>query len=282
MVYQLSLTAKADVLVSPLGSITRDSSLMVLSQCLYNNTLSNISLVVLAQQIPTVTSTGVLSVELRISKGSSFSSFYALEDFPLQIPLRELVFLEVRLLQPSDPRLHLRLHQCWGAPNMDPASTLRWPVISNGCPFSEDDTLTQILPGSVPSSYQRFVVSAFTFVGFSNNTEVYFFCSISVCVPSSSESCTTDCVNLTRSRRDQPDISLYLVGTTGPLVFLQQKKGLGNKILAQVDLCLKPCHGSYKCCLLRNGQSPAPDLNSSRNWLCRHISLHNVASSRHS
>ncbi|XP_040292201.1 zona pellucida sperm-binding protein 1-like isoform X2 [Bufo bufo] len=238
MVYQLSLTAKADVLVSPLGSITRDSSLMVLSQCLYNNTLSNISLVVLAQQIPTVTSTGVLSVELRISKGSSFSSFYALEDFPLQIPLRELVFLEVRLLQPSDPRLHLRLHQCWGAPNMDPASTLRWPVISNGCPFSEDDTLTQILPGSVPSSYQRFVVSAFTFVGFSNNTEVYFFCSISVCVPSSSESCTTDCVNLTRSRRDQPDISLYLVGTTGPLVFLQQKKGLGMASLQHLTSIL--------------------------------------------
>ncbi|XP_075144288.1 zona pellucida sperm-binding protein 1-like [Leptodactylus fuscus] len=224
--YELSLTAKPDVLVSPLGSITRDSSLSVLSQCLYNNTLSNVSLVVLAPQPPTVTSTGVLSVELRISRGPSFSSFYAPEDFPLQIPLRELVFLEARLLQPSDPRLHLRLHQCWGAPSTDPASTVRWPVIQDGCPFSEDDTLTKILPASVPSGYRRFAVSAFTFVGFPYNTQVYFFCSVSVCLPSSSESCALDCADLTRSRRAPTDLSVYGMGSAGPLV-LQQDEKLG-------------------------------------------------------
>ncbi|KAM3914061.1 zona pellucida sperm-binding protein 1-like [Leptodactylus fuscus] len=269
--YELSLTAKPDVLVSPLGSITRDSSLSVLSQCLYNNTLSNVSLVVLAPQPPTVTSTGVLSVELRISRGPSFSSFYAPEDFPLQIPLRELVFLEARLLQPSDPRLHLRLHQCWGAPSTDPASTVRWPVIQDGCPFSEDDTLTKILPASVPSGYRRFAVSAFTFVGFPYNTQVYFFCSVSVCLPSSSESCALDCADLTRTsddcswnkaamslvlgnlkklklfgqglssgveifgnliegklngRRAPTDLSVYGMGSAGPLV-LQQDEKLG-------------------------------------------------------
>ncbi|XP_073444394.1 zona pellucida sperm-binding protein 1-like isoform X2 [Dendrobates tinctorius] len=171
-VYELFLTAKQDVLVSPLGSITRDSSLTVVSQCMYNNTLSNISVVVLTPQLPMVTSTGVLRVELRISKGSSFSTFYASEDFPLQIQLRELVFLEARLLQPSDPRLHLRLHHCWGAPSIDPTTTLRWLVIYDGCPFSEDDPVTKILPGSIPSSYQRFSVSAFTFVGFPYNPQV--------------------------------------------------------------------------------------------------------------
>lgn len=227
LVYELSLTAKPDVLISPLGSITRDSTLMVLSQCQYNNTLSNVSLVVLDPELPTVTSTGVLSVELRISKGSSFASFYLSEDFPLQIPLRELVYLEARLLQPSDPRLHLRLHHCWGAPSLDPASTVRWPVIYDGCPFLEDDTLTKILPGSIPSSYQRFAVSAFTFIGFNYNTQVYFLCSVSVCLPSSLESCASDCANPTRSRRAQPDISLYLVGTNGPLIF-QQDKSLGT------------------------------------------------------
>ncbi|XP_071986602.1 zona pellucida sperm-binding protein 1-like [Engystomops pustulosus] len=224
LVYELSLTAKPDILVTALGSITRDSSLMVLSQCFYNNTLSKVSLVVLDPQPPTVTSTGVLRVELHISKGSSFSSFYASEDFPLQVPLRELVFLEARLLQPSDPRLHLRLHQCWGAPSMDPASTVRWPVIHDGCPFSHDDAVTKILPGPVPSSYQRFAVSAFTFVGFQNNTEVYFFCSVSVCLPSLSEGCTSDCAGLIRSRRGQPDDSRYLVGTAGALVFHQEKR----------------------------------------------------------
>ncbi|XP_056387041.1 zona pellucida sperm-binding protein 1-like [Hyla sarda] len=226
LVYELSLTAKQDVLFSSLGSITRDSSFTVLSQCLYNNTLSNVSLVVLPFELPTVTSTGILSVELRISKGSSFSSFYASEDFPLPIPLREFVYLEARLLQPSDPRLHLRLHHCWGAPSLDPAVTLHWPVIDDGCPFSDDDTLTRILPTSVPSSYQRFAVSAFTFLNFQYNTQVYFFCSVSVCLPSPSESCTSDCANLTRSRRAHPDDALLLVGTAGPLVF-QQERTLG-------------------------------------------------------
>ncbi|XP_073540473.1 uncharacterized protein [Phyllobates terribilis] len=223
-VYELFLTAKQDVLVSPLGSITRDSSLTVVSQCMYNNTLSNISLVVLTPQLPMVTSTGVLRVELRISKGSSFSTFYAPEDFPLQVQLRELVFLEAHLLQPSDPRLHLRLHHCWGAPSIDPSTTVRWLVIYDGCPFSEDDPVTKILPGSIPSSYQRFAVSTFTFVGFPYNTQVYFFCSVSVCVPSSSESCTSDCANLTRSHHAQTDTTLYLVGTTGPLVFNQEQE----------------------------------------------------------
>ncbi|XP_069608803.1 zona pellucida sperm-binding protein 1-like [Ranitomeya imitator] len=225
-VFELFLTAKQDVLVSPLGSITRDSSLTVVSQCMYNNTLSNISLVVLTPQLPMVTSTGVLRVELRISKGSSFSTFYASEDFPIQIQLRELVFLEARLLQPSDPRLHLRLHHCWGAPSTDPTTTLRWLVIYDGCPFLEDDPVTKILPGSIPSSYQRFEVSAFTFVGIPYNPQVYFFCSVSVCVPSSSESCTSDCANLTRSRRAQSDTTLYVVGTTGPLV-LHREQELG-------------------------------------------------------
>ncbi|XP_075073405.1 zona pellucida sperm-binding protein 1-like [Mixophyes fleayi] len=224
LVYELYLTAKPNILVSPLGSITRDSSHRVLAQCTYNSSLS-LSFVSLAGSpppFPSVSNSGELNVELRISKGSSFSSFYTSLDFPLQILLRELVYLEARLLQPSDPRLHLRLHHCWGAPSLDSASTTRWPLVSDGCPFSGDDPMTKILPGPIPSSYQRFVVSAFTFIAFPNKTQVYIFCSVSVCLPSLSESCTSDCGTLTRrARRSQSSASLQFVSTSGPLIFQQ-------------------------------------------------------------
>ncbi|XP_075697520.1 zona pellucida sperm-binding protein 1-like [Rhinoderma darwinii] len=231
LVYELSLTARPDVLVSSLGSITRDSSLTVVTRCL-SNTLSKVSLVVLAPEPPSVISTGVLSVELRISKGSSFSSFYDSEDFPVQILLRDLVFLEARLLQPSDPRLHLRLHSCWGAPSMDTASTLRWPVIHDGA-------INEAAGGSwnvairafrkrsnVKTQYTGLLVLIQNMIQGSGRSPVYFFCSVSVCLPSPSESCTSDCANLTRSRRAHTDGSMYLVGTSGPLVF-QQEKELG-------------------------------------------------------
>ncbi|XP_068111720.1 zona pellucida sperm-binding protein 1-like [Hyperolius riggenbachi] len=228
LMYELSISARPDVLDSPQGSITRDSILMVTTQCLFNITLSLtlVSVVVSPSPFPSVTNSGVLDVELRISKGSNFSEFYSSADYPLQILLREFIFFEVRLLQPSDPRLHLRLHHCWGAPSLDPAAGVRWPLINNGCPFTGDDPMTEVLPTPVPSSYQRFVVSAFTFLGLPGKSQMYIYCSVSVCVPSSAENCTSDCSSLKRYRRFEPDISYHLVSTRGPLHF-QQETGAG-------------------------------------------------------
>ncbi|XP_063814509.1 zona pellucida sperm-binding protein 1-like [Pseudophryne corroboree] len=223
LVYELSLTVKPNILVSALGSITRDGEVRISAQCSSNSTISVwvTSHVASPPPLPSVSNSGELGVELRISKGSSYSSFYTTVDYPLQILLRELVFFEARLLQPSDPRLHLRLHHCWGAPSFDPVSTTKWNLIYDGCPYSKDDPMTKLLPVPVPSSYQRFVVSAFTFIGFPNNTQVYIFCSVSVCLPSLSESCTSECGNLThRVRRSQAN-SLHLLSSTGPLIFQQ-------------------------------------------------------------
>ncbi|XP_073453111.1 zona pellucida sperm-binding protein 4-like [Aquarana catesbeiana] len=221
LIYELSIISKQDVLVSSLGSITRDSTLTVTIQCLYNITLSLklVSSVEPPPPFPSVTNSGVLDVDLHIAKGPDFSEFYTSIDYPLQILLRDPIFFEARLLQPSDPRLHLRLHHCWGAPNLDPASTIRWPLIYDGCPYTDDDPMTNILKGPVPSSYQRFVVSAFTFIDFSNQSQVFVFCSVSVCVPSSNETCTSDCSSLKRGRRFETDYSHHLVKTAGPLVF---------------------------------------------------------------
>ncbi|KAM5140979.1 zona pellucida sperm-binding protein 1-like [Mantella aurantiaca] len=239
LIYEFSITTKQDVLVSPSGSITRDSSLTVTTQCLYNITLSLklVSVVEPLPPFPSVTNSGILDVELRIAKGKAFSEYYTSTDYPLQIPLRELLFFEARLLQPSDPRLHLRLHHCWGTPSLDPASTLRWPLIYNGCPFTDDDPMTDILPGPIPSGYQRFVVSAFTFLGLSSQAQVFVFCSVSVCVPSSNETCSSDCSSLKRGRRFEPDYSQHLVKTAGPLVFQSEvKTGLAS--LQQMTLAL--------------------------------------------
>ncbi|XP_053305899.1 zona pellucida sperm-binding protein 1-like [Spea bombifrons] len=234
LVYELTLSAMQDILFSPTGSITRDTAVKVLSRCTYpsSHSVSLVSLVVSPVPIASLTKKSGLSLELRIARDASFTSFFSSTDFPLRFSLGNFVFLEVRLLYPSDPRLHLRLHHCWGAPTLNSASeSSQWPLIYNGCPYDGDDIATQILAVPMPSSYQRFAVSAFTFLGDPNKTQVYFFCSVSVCLPSISETCISNCTTLSgRSRRSPKDSPIQLVNSFGPLVVEAERRspGLGD------------------------------------------------------
>lgn len=62
----------------------------------------------------------------------TFSSFYEEGDYPLVRLLREPVHVEVRLLQRTDPRLVLLLHQCWATPGANPFQQPQWPLLKDG------------------------------------------------------------------------------------------------------------------------------------------------------
>lgn len=62
----------------------------------------------------------------------SYSSYYTDSDYPVVKALRDPVYVEVRILQRTDPELVLVLHHCWATPSINPHQQMQWPVLVDG------------------------------------------------------------------------------------------------------------------------------------------------------
>uniref|UniRef100_A0A8D0G7T3 Zona pellucida sperm-binding protein 4 n=1 Tax=Sphenodon punctatus TaxID=8508 RepID=A0A8D0G7T3_SPHPU len=205
-VYANELVADQDVRSWSAGSVTRDSTFRLHVSCSYSlrDHLPVSVQVFTLPPPPLVTQHGPLSLELRIADDQHYSAYYASSDYPVVKLLREPVFLEVRILQRTDPNLALILHQCWATPSTNPLQQPQWPILVDGCPYEGDNYQTQLSPVGAtsvlqfPSHYQRLIVSTFTFVDSTSlqalTGPVYFHCSASACVPSTTESCLAHCL----------------------------------------------------------------------------------------
>ncbi|XP_075611608.1 zona pellucida sperm-binding protein 1 isoform X2 [Balearica regulorum gibbericeps] len=206
LVYENQLISTIDVQGSPRGSITRDSVYILQARCIYNAS----DLLPLRMEVavpPTATPLAVpgpLGLQLRIATDESYSSYHPDGDYPLVRVLRDPIYVEVRLLQKTDPNLVLVLHHCWASPSTDTAAEPQWPILVDGCPFVGDNYRTQLVPVGpaspqlpFPSHYQRFVISTFTFVEPPTMAvlegEVYISCSASVCHLAQPEPCRPSC-----------------------------------------------------------------------------------------
>ncbi|XP_064515883.1 zona pellucida sperm-binding protein 1 isoform X2 [Pseudopipra pipra] len=206
LIYENQLISTIDVQGSSRGFVTRDSVYILQARCIYNAS----DLLPLGMEVavpPTaapLAMPGPLGLELRIATDESYSSYHPVGDFPLVRVLRDPIFVEVRLLQKTDPNLVLVLHQCWASPGSSAASQPQWPILVDGCPFQGDNYRTRMVPVGpaspelpFPSHYQRFVISTFTFVeppGMAvMEGEVYISCSASVCHLAQPEPCRPSC-----------------------------------------------------------------------------------------
>uniref|UniRef100_A0A8D0HX27 Zona pellucida sperm-binding protein 1 n=1 Tax=Sphenodon punctatus TaxID=8508 RepID=A0A8D0HX27_SPHPU len=206
LIYENQLVSGIDVRTGPDGSITRDSTFILHARCIYNaSDFLPVQAEVLLPPAPALAAqVGPLRLELRIATDPRYSSYYADGDYPVVKVLRDPVYVEVRILERTDPSLVLVLHQCWATPSTNPLEYLQWPILVDGCPFLGDNYRTQLVPmGPVtsellfPTHYQRFVISTFTFVDSASQMVlsqwVYLFCSASACHPSQMEPCRTTC-----------------------------------------------------------------------------------------
>ncbi|NWH53910.1 ZP1 protein, partial [Fregata magnificens] len=206
LIYENQLISTIDVQGSPRGSITRDSIYILQARCIYNAS----DLLPLRMEVavpPTATPLampGPLGLQLRIATDESYTSYHPNGDYPLVRVLRDPIYVEVRLLQKTDPNLVLVLHHCWASPSTDATAEPQWPILVDGCPFTGDNYRTQLVPVGpaspqlpFPSHYQRFVVSTFTFVEPPSmevlEGEVYISCSASVCHLAQPEPCRPSC-----------------------------------------------------------------------------------------
>ncbi|CAM4730462.1 unnamed protein product [Leuciscus chuanchicus] len=223
VVYENRMTSSYEVGIGPLGSITRDSHFELLFQCRYSGT-SVEALVVEVNTVPPpppVAAPGPLRVELRLANGQcvtkgcaegdeAYTSYYSDSDYPVTKVLREPVYVEVRVLERTDPNIVLMLGHCWVTSTPSPLSLPQWDILVDGCPYQDDHYLTTLVPvaGSsglqFPTHYKRFFVKMLTFVDPESlaplQETIFIHCSTAVCHPSSG-SCEHSC---TRKRRDTP------------------------------------------------------------------------------
>uniref|UniRef100_A0A8C8S6U4 Zona pellucida sperm-binding protein 1 n=1 Tax=Pelusios castaneus TaxID=367368 RepID=A0A8C8S6U4_9SAUR len=203
LIYENQLISGIDIQPGPDGSITRDSTFILHARCIYNASdfLPVQVEVFLPPTPPPVIQAGPLHLELRIATGRVYLSE---GDYPVVKVLRDPVYVEVRILQRTDPSLFLVLHQCWATPSTNPLEQPQWPILVDGCPFLGDNYRTQLVPVSpasselpFPTHYQRFILSTFAFVDDASQMVleglVYIFCSASACSPSQLEPCRTMC-----------------------------------------------------------------------------------------
>ncbi|CAM5155677.1 unnamed protein product [Natator depressus] len=238
-VYETELVADRDVKTWTLGSITRDSTFRLHVRCSYSISGNFLPLSVQVFTLPpppAVSQPGPLMLELRIATEQNYGSYYADQDYPVVKVLRDPIYVEVRILQRTDPDLVLVLHDCWATPSTNPQQQLQWPILVDGCPYTGDNYRTQLVPVGAasglqfPSHHQRFIVRTFTFVESASQRvltgPVYLHCSASVCQPSRLEPCTLSCPAGARGRRSSEQHlqdGLSHITSQGPVFLLQAR-----------------------------------------------------------
>ncbi|KAJ8254936.1 hypothetical protein GJAV_G00199060, partial [Gymnothorax javanicus] len=220
VVYENKITSTYEVGVGPLGSITRDTVFELFFQCRYFGS-EVVSLVAEVNTVPPplpVAAPGPLRVELRLASGQcdakgkgvkgcsvaeAYSDYYRDEDYPVTKVLREPVYVEVRILERTDPHLVLLLEHCWATSTPSPLSLPQWSLLVDGCPYRDDRYQTTLVPvdGSsglpFPTHYKRFIVQMFTFVDSATfvplKEMVFIHCSTVVCHPTAADRCEQQC-----------------------------------------------------------------------------------------
>ncbi|XP_059399586.1 zona pellucida sperm-binding protein 4-like, partial [Carassius carassius] len=146
VVYENRMTSSYEVGIGPYGSITRDSHFEFLFQCRYSGT-SVEALVVEVNSVPPpppVAAPGPLRVELRLANGQcvtkgcaegdeAYTSYYSDADYPITKVLREPVYVEVHIMERTDPNIVLMLGRCWTTSTPSPLSLPQWDLLIDGC-----------------------------------------------------------------------------------------------------------------------------------------------------
>uniref|UniRef100_UPI0037E9187E zona pellucida sperm-binding protein 4-like n=1 Tax=Semicossyphus pulcher TaxID=241346 RepID=UPI0037E9187E len=244
IIYENRMSSSYEVGVGPLGAITRDSFYELLFQCRYTGTsVETLVVQVLPLENPPlpVAALGPIRVHLRLANGQcntkgcneedvAYSSYYTEADYPVTKVLRDPVYVEVQLLEKTDPNLVLTLGRCWTTTSPNPHSMPQWDILIDGCPYRDDrylSTLVPVGPSSgldFPSHYRRFIFKMFTFVCPDSleplKQQVYIHCSTAVCSAAPGRSCDPSCF---RKKRDvkaavQETAEPKVVVSAGPVI----------------------------------------------------------------
>lgn len=195
--------------------ITRVREVEIPFTCAYSDTgvVSAVGLQVESKKIVfSEKGLGEFVLEMNIFPDDSYERQYTKRDFPVTVPLRKILFVQVSV-DTEDSRLAILAETCFATPDANPNKPgLKYVFINDGC--SEDDTLER--RQSNDKRRERFSLEAFKFLG--NNPFVYMHCKVKVCDADDPNSrCAQGCLRNSRRRR-----SLYTQETNDEEYLLAQ------------------------------------------------------------
>uniref|UniRef100_A0A3B4YWD2 Zona pellucida sperm-binding protein 4 n=1 Tax=Seriola lalandi dorsalis TaxID=1841481 RepID=A0A3B4YWD2_SERLL len=146
IIYENRMSSSYEVGIGDRGAITRDSYYELLFQCRYIGTsVETVVVEVLPLQDPPLPAAalGPIQVHLWLANGQchtkgcneldvAYNSFYTDADYPVTKVLRDPVYVEVQLLDKTDPNLVLTLGRCWTTTSSNPHSLPQWDILIDG------------------------------------------------------------------------------------------------------------------------------------------------------
>ncbi|XP_063733244.1 zona pellucida sperm-binding protein 4-like [Eleginops maclovinus] len=217
IIYENRMSCSFEVGVGDRGAITRDSHYEYIGTSV--ETLVTEVLDIVNPPL-SVAALGPINVHLRLANGEcnskgcnevdvAYTSFYTDADYPVTKVLRDPVYVDVQIMEKTDPNLVLTLGHCWTTTSPNPHSLPQWDILIEGCPYRDDRYLSALVPIGpssgleFPNHSRRFIFKMFTFVNPNSfepmREQVFIHCSTAVCTVGAGRSCEPSCF---RKRRD--------------------------------------------------------------------------------
>lgn len=76
-----------------------------------------------------------------VAEEAAYTSFYTAADYPIKKVLRDPIYVQISLVERSDPNIVLKLGHCWATLSPNPQSLPQWDLLVDGYEVTHHSTV---------------------------------------------------------------------------------------------------------------------------------------------